>query len=236
VNSLRLALLGATFLVGASAFSAANAADVYEKGGSLKDGPVDYRPAISWAGFYAGVNAGGVFSDSIDLSASDGEESGSGDFDVDNTFLVGVHVGYNWQTARNVVLGVEGDISLLGGERDVEFDGEKLGEQDDNWLASIRGRLGYAAGSTLIYATGGVAFLNGDNAPFDDTVTGWVAGGGIEHKFRENWSLGLEGLYYAFEDDTTFEGVDMDYDRDFFTVKARLSYHFGGDRYSEPLK
>jgi hypothetical protein len=131
-----LALLGATFLVGASAFSAANAADVYEKGGSLKDGPVDYRPAISWAGFYAGVNAGGVFSDSIDLSASDGEESGSGDFDVDNTFLVGVHVGYNWQTARNVVLGVEGDISLLGGERDVEFDGEKLGEQDDNWLAA----------------------------------------------------------------------------------------------------
>jgi outer membrane immunogenic protein len=228
--NLRLALLGATFLAGVSVCSAANAADVYARGESLKDTPA-YMPAISWMGFYIGVNAGGVFGDSFDFKA-DGVKA---DIDVDNTWLAGAHLGYNWQTGRSVVLGIEGDWDFLGGDRDAEIDGLK-GTQDDNWLATIRGRLGYAMGPALIYATGGVAFLNSDDmAPFDDTVTGWVAGGGIDYKIRSNVSVGLEGLYYAFDDDADFEGDHVSYDRDFWSVRARLTYHFG-DHYEEPLK
>jgi outer membrane immunogenic protein len=228
LKTLKLALLGATFLAGASAFSGAYAADVYARGGSIKDtGPVDYAPAITWTGFYVGAHAGGAFGDTIEFSVP----GASVENDVDNTWLAGVHVGYNWQTARNFVLGIEGSLGVLGEDRGVEFDGEDLGELSDDWLASIRGRVGYASGATLLYGTGGIAFLSGDHEPFDDTFTGWVAGAGVEHKFRDNLSFGVEGLYYSFEDE--FNGVDLE--RDFFTVQARLTYHLG-DRHSDPLK
>jgi outer membrane immunogenic protein len=136
---------------------------------------------------------------------------------------------------------VEGAWSVLGGERDVEVDGDDAGEIEDNWVASVRGRLGYAFGSTLVYGTGGVAFLNTDDAdPFDDTLTGWVAGAGVEHKLRDNLSLGLEGLYYSFEDDVS-ESADglratADLERDFWTVQARITYHFGDRHGGESLK
>jgi outer membrane immunogenic protein len=42
--------------LGAFAFSAANAADMYAAPASLKDAP--YVPVQTWAGFYVGVNGG----------------------------------------------------------------------------------------------------------------------------------------------------------------------------------
>ena len=77
-----------------------------------------------------------------------------------------------------------------------------------DWLASVRGRAGFVAGETLFYATGGVAFANFNagwfrsngvaRGQFDATVTGWVAGGGIERAFSRNWSARAEFLHYGF--------------------------------------
>ena len=229
MKSIQWALFGATFLVGASVFSAANAADVYARGGSLKDtGPVDYRPAISWTGFYLGANIGSTFDHKNDVSfdSAVSEARAGGTYDIDDTWLAGVHLGYNWQTSRNIVLGIEGDVSGAFDDND-----------DFDWLGSIRGRVGYAFGNALLYGTAGVAFASTD----DDTVTGWVVGGGLDYKLRQNISVGLEGLYYRF-DDVDFAGtVPVDFgpgsfDDHFWTVRARLTYHFGGDHYGEPLK
>jgi outer membrane immunogenic protein len=145
MKTFKLALLGATLLASAGAISAANAADVYARGGGLKDGPVDYMPAITWTGFYVGVQAGGVFGDTADFTERLGRLSDKTSFDIDNTWLAGVHLGYNWQTERNLVLGIEGAISALGGGRDAEVNGVKVGGPDDQWLTSVRGRLGYAS-------------------------------------------------------------------------------------------
>jgi outer membrane immunogenic protein len=203
MKSFKLALLGATFLVGAAAVSGANAADVYSRGGSIKDAPVDYLPAITWTGFYFGANLGAAFGDDSAFLGDDSE------------FVGGVHVGYNWQKNGNLVLGLEGDVDFA---------------DDVDYLATIRGRVGFAADRTLFYGTGGVAFLSADDTSGDsDTLTGYVVGGGIEHKIRDNVSLGLEGLYYNFEDD-----LDSD-DADFFTVRGRLTYHFTDPR-GESLK
>ena len=216
MKSLKLALIGATFLAGAGLVSGANAADVYARGGSLKDGPVDYYPAITWSGFYAGINLGAAFNDDGDDDDRKGDRERDRDDDGDDTmFIGGFHIGYNWQKPSNFVLGLEGDVDF---------------GDDIDYLASIRGRLGYAMGPTLLYATGGVAFLGIDNGFEDDTLTGWTAGLGIEHKLRENVSLGLEGLYYDFDEDDNF-GADAD----FWTVRARLTYHFG-DRHGDALK
>ena len=48
---------------------------------------------------------------------------------AEDQILIGLHGGYNWQV-QQIVLGVEGDVSF---------------SNDANYLASIRGRLGFAA-------------------------------------------------------------------------------------------
>jgi outer membrane immunogenic protein len=188
-------------IIGALALTAvtpvANAADVYRREPGLKDGgPVDYTPPIGWTGFYVGLNTGAVFDDS-DLLVND-----------DTAFTIGGHIGYNWQGAGPLVVGVEGDVNYV---------------DDDaiDYLATIRGRLGYAFGPNLLYGTAGAAFLGISDDFGGDTQTGWVAGGGFERKIRDNVSFGVEGLYYSFDDN------DIG-DAEFWTARARLTYHFGG--------
>ena len=54
-----------------------------------------------------------------------------------------MHGGYNWQV-QQIVLGVEGDVSF---------------SNNANYLASIRGRLGFAPWDQwLLYGTAGAAF------------------------------------------------------------------------------
>jgi outer membrane immunogenic protein len=190
LKSLSFGLLGAAALM--TAATAANAADVYDKGGSLKDGPADYIAPVAWTGFYVGANVGAAFDNSDDSD------------DEDTFFAAGGHLGFNWQGPSNVVLGLEGDLGFLNAD-------------DVDYLATIRGRLGYAAGPALLYATGGVAFIGLD----EENFTGYVVGGGLDYKIKENWTAGVEGLYYDFTEDGD------DDDATFFTARARLTYHFG---------
>lgn len=227
LKTLKTALLGASFLIAAAAAGAASAADIHNKGGSYKDAPGDYLPAIAWTGFYFGANAGVAFGDrnaSIDWDYGYDEHFKNDD----SSFIGGIHVGYNWQKSGGWVLGIEGDVNFAN-----EID----------YLATIRGRLGYAMGPTLIYATGGVAFIGADDAFEDsDSETGWVAGVGIEHKIKPNLSIGLEGLYYDFGNGEDFEVYDGENRGDahvddlaFWTVRARVTYHFG-ERHEDSLK
>lgn len=195
-------------LAGAGALAAAlpaGAADIYRREPvSIKDTPVDYAPAITWSGFYLGGNIGAVWPDTDEVEL----------FDNDAKLIGGGHLGFNWQGPSSWVIGVEGDVNFA---------------EDIDYLASVRGRLGYALGNTLLYGTGGVAFVGLDNG-FDDE-TGWVAGGGIETKVRPNLSLGLEALYYDFDDVSTPVG---DESVDALTVRGRLTVHMNS--ILDPLK
>lgn len=213
----------------------ANAADVYEAG-SFKDTPV-YEPT-TWAGFYFGGNLGGIWNEtSRELTLSNNQNSvtlSDVEEDDDAEFIGGVHAGYNWQFAQKV-FGIEGDVGFSDG-----FD----------YLASIRGRLGFAFDSVLVYATGGVAFVGleedavSDFFDLDDTETGFVVGGGIEKKLGNNFSIGVEGLYYQFDDRETDgvitngrNSVDAEFSEEleFVVVRGRLTYHMTPG-YAEPLK
>ncbi|MGF1619388.1 MAG: outer membrane protein [Rhodomicrobiaceae bacterium] len=213
MKKLKVALLGTVFAFAAA--TAANAADIYEGGGSYKDDPI-YMPPMTWAGFYFGGHLGGGFEDdfcyypgpnvtNVRKICEDG----------DTFFLGGVHAGYNWQKHGPWIFGVEADISF---------------GDDIDYLASVRARLGVAYDALLFYATGGVAFIGfEDGFGFSDDDTGWVAGLGAEYKVAQNMSVGLEGLYYDFDDD------DFHNDDDFWVVRARLSYHLN-EAYAEALK
>jgi outer membrane immunogenic protein len=191
----------------AAAAMPGQAADIYRPPVSVKDtAPVEYAPAITWTGFYLGGNIGAIWpNDELEI------------LDDDAQLIGGAHLGFNWQAASGWVFGAEGDINLA---------------EDIEYLASVRGRLGYAFGRTLLYGTGGVAFAGfGDNA-LDEDATGWVAGGGVETKVRENMSLGLEALYYDFDEAESSLGDDASIDA--LTVRGRMTIHLNGGR--EPLR
>jgi outer membrane immunogenic protein len=99
-------------------------------------------------------------------------------------------------------------------------------------LATLRGRIGIAAGSTLVYTTAGAAFLAYDDEigeQIGDDAVGLVVGAGMEHQFGGRLSLGVEGLYYSFSSEIGSSGEEIDIDHDFWTVRVRASYHFDRD-------
>jgi outer membrane immunogenic protein len=182
----------------AASASSANAADVYE-GESLKDEPSYETPYIGWTGFYLGGHIGGAF------DVTDDEEL----FGDEAIFVGGGHVGYNWQLSDRFLVGLEGDLDYLD-------------DDDTEYLGTIRARLGLTRGPMLAYVTGGAAFIEFDD--IDDTDTGYVVGGGLEYKLRDNWSVGAEGLYYGFDNPNPADDEDLE----FWTARARLTYHLGG--------
>ena len=165
----------------------------------------------------------------------------------------GVQAGYNWQLAPQWLVGVEADIQFsaakdgtdcnlpcgapigltaAGGTRlfPVTFS-ENSVHSELNWFGTLRGRLAYAAGPALFYATGGLAYgevssngrvagaiigaLSGTQfstfaGSFDasDARTGWTAGWGIEAQLGGNWSVKKEYLYLDLGTSTnTFNAV-----------------------------
>ncbi len=110
----------------------------------------------------------------------------------DDGFVVGGQVGVNWQY-NNFVLGAEGDGSF------VDWNGPT------DAVGTVRLRGGFAFDRFLAYGTGGAAF--GDDL-------GWVAGGGLEYAFTDNFSFGVEYLHYDFD------GNDAD------VVRGRVNWKF----------
>src|SRR5262249_55790947 len=130
-----LAVLAAAFLS-----SAALAADLWTKA-------PPYLAPPPWAGFYAGLNAGGSWA-TAETPFSSSNLSG---------LLGGGQLGYNWQ-AGQVVFGVEGDFQAS--TQSTSSNGAIGGipftvDQKLPWFATFRGRLGYGLGSWLLYVTGG---------------------------------------------------------------------------------
>ncbi len=181
--------------------------------------PITYN----WTGFYIGLNAGGAstrIEHGLSIPAIDDDpfrrfvSNGR-----DGSFTGGFLAGYNVQFAPNWLVGVEGDINHLRASHQSSFaftnsTEDIVGTQRTRlrWLGTVRGRLGYTWGSTLVYATGGWAFggvssnveasriFAGVDATFagaySATRNGWTVGAGVEHAFT-NWvSLRIEYIHF----------------------------------------
>jgi outer membrane immunogenic protein len=155
--------------------------------------------------------------------------------------LGGGQVGYNWQV-NQFVLGVEADavgtglngssasatrtfgppILLATVSQTVTVDFGRI-----DWMASFRGRAGFAVNQALFYVTGGAAvaefggttttLVNGPGIAIpagtfvsttggNTTRWGWTVGGGIEWAFSPNWSVAGEYRHTDFGNRaTTFD-------------------------------
>jgi high affinity Mn2+ porin len=169
------------------------------------------RAIFDWTGFYVGAHVGYGRGASEVVLTDPTVTAGPG---VASGMIGGVQAGYNHRFQSGLLLGVEGDftfpnyiisnsvVSLLASPRSTVTEGL-------DYVSTVRGRVGYAAGSWLFYATGGLAiagerFVNTPAIGNDEKIIrdrlGWAAGGGIEYGFAPDWSVKLEYLYSRFED------------------------------------
>jgi outer membrane immunogenic protein len=178
----------ATTAVIALATSAVHAADLPRQ--MVMKAPPAYV-AYNWTGLYAGINGGGAWGSS--------RWDSTGGFNVSGG-LVGGTLGYNWQLGTWVV-GLEGDLDWADIQGTVTTGACPAGCQSrDNWLGTIRGRVGYAFDRWLPYVTGGLA-VGGVQASVPgfsgttSTQAGWTAGLGVEYAVTTNWRAKLEYLH-----------------------------------------
>ncbi|MBR0786275.1 outer membrane protein [Bradyrhizobium iriomotense] len=224
MNKFLLAV--ASIVLGTASVQAADLAAHYTKALAV-------APGYNWTGFYVGGNVGGQWGSSNPNTSTVFDPFGY--FDPTSVPAVnavgaqhinsssvtgGFTAGYNWQV-NNAVFGLEGDINHFG------FKGGATGSAvypccapfaftvnssvSADWLATIRGRIGFlATPHWLLYATGGAAisevkgnFTFTDNfflpasesGSIRDTRVGWTAGVGGEYAVGNGWSLKAEYLY-----------------------------------------
>ena len=179
--------------------------------------------AYSWTGFYLGLNGGYGF--------GRGEFTGglpSGGFDAGGG-LFGATVGYNWQTGP-LVFGLEGDIDWSGMRGSATCGGITSCDVRNDYLATIRGRLGYAMDRWMPYITGGAAIGNvktsiaglGDT---NNTKAGWTVGGGIEASIAGPWTAKVEYLHVDLGSaDTAVAGTSAKFTSDI--IRGGINYKF----------
>jgi high affinity Mn2+ porin len=125
----------------------------------------------------------------------------------------GFQTGYNYQLPSRIVLGVEADVSFPNFLEDGTIGALGTSQQTTvsdriDYVATLRGRVGYSGGHWLIYTTGGFAWSQARLAENpglladEDRVlrlrTGWAAGLGAEVAIATDWTAKLEYLYYSF--------------------------------------
>lgn len=195
--------------------------------------PARERNAWNWQGLYFGANAGYGWGNDNAASYS-GPGGGSGTLSPSG-WIGGGQIGYNAQF-NWLVLGLEADLQGADISDSNALDGGFANVKTDiDWFSTLRGRIGYAAGPTLIYFTGGWAFADLDQSVStgavsmskDEVVSGYTLGGGLEYQLDANWSFKTEYLYVDLGEQT-LSGPSGTYttDTDFHTVRAGLNYRF----------
>jgi outer membrane immunogenic protein len=271
MKSLKLSACAAAGLAAVVGVGTASAADLpartYAK---VPTAIVD--PTFNWSGFYVGGNLGGAWgrSDYGFLPSGDWNlvpgvpqqlsQDGGARLNIANV-SGGAQAGYNWQISR-LLLGLETDIQYIGLRKTNSFTQNgplAVGlltpytftqTLTSDWLATVRGRIGFTADHILFYGTGGLAIADSrstDTLSFvrltstgsrSGTELGWTAGGGVEWAFAPNWSMKGEYLYAQFDGkitamtpiSTTRSLFSQSYfDRLSLNVaRIGVNYHFGG--------
>ncbi len=174
------------------------------------------QASFDWTGFYVGAFGGYGFGEA--------ETTLDGSADIEGP-LAGGTVGYNHQMGQFVV-GLEADGAWSG----IDNEDDSLAfDTSIDWLSTVRGRVGFALDSFLIYGTGGAAIgevtydAGGGVGEESDTRVGWAAGGGVEAALTDNISVKGEYLYVDLGEEE-IGGDDVGINA--HTVKGGVNYRF----------
>lgn len=210
--------------------------------------------AYDWTGFYAG----GYWGTSLGQSSATTPGGFANTVGISKRgWTAGGTAGVNWQAGRNWLLGLEGDIGYLANDRrfDQWNDSAVTVGVETGGYATARARFGYVTGPSLLYVTGGAAFVHMENTfggckngfcggaiinptAATDTKTGWSVGGGIESKISQNWTRKTEYLYVDagttnFVANPYGGAQNASFRNQFHVIKSGINYKFGGP--AEPI-
>lgn len=217
---MRLSCVGVAL---ASTFTAWAKADGYDSGGRFAGSPI-------WSGPYLGVHYG-LGRGKSDWTFANGTTSPN----LDLGTLFGGHAGYQSQWG-SLITGI--DISYSGVHVDGSAScGTGMCETAIDNLLLLNGRLGYAVGRLLVYATGGWARSTINITGSDDRhVSGWDIGGGYEYLISPNVIVGLEYIHVDYNKESFTlagggaVGESVKFDADLDVVKARLTVRLDRQR------
>ena len=178
-------------------------------------------------------------------------------FTEGGSFFEGVQVGYNFMLPNRMVLGIEGDGSFpafpdpsgltIGGISNFTSPTFGAGTFSETLLSSgtLRGRIGYAPGHWLFYATGGVAWTYNQQT-LTQVATGnaedrflwrfgWAAGAGFETPIAPNWTVRGEYLWTGYPTKAVdFPVFGQHVASDFPMQQLRLGLNYRFDDPSRP--
>ncbi|MFT4091915.1 MAG: TonB-dependent receptor [Asticcacaulis sp.] len=191
----------------------------------------------NWAGFYAGAHVGGGWVDTKGTTTTgDGTAASAESARFKAKGIAGgLQAGYNHQFSNNWVVGIEGDfspINLSGYENILATQSpalitnkalQAMYRYEFSDMVTLRGRLGYSFGRTLVYGTAGIAQIReaqirtqyqstsaSANAPNGTqteayvsekvriTRTGSSLGGGLQYALDNHWSIKADYVYSDF--------------------------------------
>jgi high affinity Mn2+ porin len=221
--------------------------------------------AYDWTGFYVGSH----FGYATGYSRWSATEPGMPDFTLagsldlfkafdgfkgTGSYYLGLHGGYNYMFPSRLLIGIEADASFPSNIHGIQtifsdLTGVATYEEMVQWSSTVRGRIGYAPGHWLFYATGGVAWTydqftrtqiaastNPNSvAPGQGTVEpkfivgrrGWAAGAGAELALTSKWTARLEYLYTQFGvRDVFFPGTPEAFDSNLSVQSLRLGFNY----------
>ena len=200
----------------------------------------------SGGSFYAGAHVGLMFgspyatlSDPIGISS----QSATNPY---GALFGGVQAGWEYVFPSRLMLGIEADISFPNYEeasKVLSYRATPTGyaSEEYEWLASLRGRVGYDIGAWTPYLTGGIAWMSTRYSRIDLTTgnedanpanvrVGWTAGAGLDYRLDSRWSARAEYLYTNFNlSGFAFASAPSRYDTqyDLHRVRFGLNYRFG---------
>jgi high affinity Mn2+ porin len=223
------------------------------------------QSSFDWTGFYVGGHFGYAAGTSNwienPVGASGASVSGSLNlfqpfdaFSEAGSYFAGLQAGYSRMLPNRVVLGVEGDVSFpsfrnldgisIGGASTFATPVLGLETYSETVVHSgtLRGRIGYAPGPWLFYATAGFAWTydsltltqlaNGTMESAFHWRLGWAAGAGVEAPVAPHWTMKVEYLFTDYGNSgVTFPAAGQQFVSDFALHQLRvgLNYRFGDD-------
>jgi len=174
------------------------------------------EPAFNWTGFYIGPNIGGGWESFNITDTLTGLSFGS---NTRSAFIGGGQVGFNYQVSPFFVIGAEGFFDGIANNNNTGIGvviprvGLVTASLQPDWVATLAGRIGFTGPGFdhwLFYAKGGggwiqaSATINTPLATFSEsrTVSGWMAGAGIEWAFAPNWTARIDYQFIGLENTT----------------------------------
>jgi len=252
----------------------ANAADL-AAGLAIKAPPAPPPSAYDWTGFYLGGHFGYAAGSSNWTATQTGAAAPAvtGSLDLFNSYdmfrdtgsdLAGFQGGYNYMLPSRWLLGVEADVSfpsfadmpphVISGINTFSLPSIGVASYSEQveFSGTVRGRIGYAPGNWLFYATGGFAWsydqftrtqlagtpAGGIAGPgtveniFMVPRAGWTVGAGVEAALWSKWTARVEYLFTDYGTRSVLFPLGaqrFDSNLTVSELRVGLNYRLGGD-------